>query len=250
MSMRLTFKGDKKTKKRKRKTDHSSKNVGLIASESNDDVWMNALSVSELKGPIVLCIQGRPGEPWECLSSHPNNPNVHVLQMEDESHAPDKTEQVWVCRELDGNYQLKNSNGYYLSAKPDGTLVCDKTAISITEEWQPKFLEAENAWTWKNVGINSFLTLQEGDSGVTVCCIREKDQKPTKWVCRVQTRFAREKRQDTSDKHHISRQTLEAMAKRPLTSDEVKLLKKAYRNGMLHEALLDLRTASKSDKYG
>jgi protein FRG1 len=48
----------------------------------------------------------------------------------------------------------------------------------------------------------------------------------------------------------ISRRELEEAAGRKLTEDEVKMLKKARREGNYHETLLDIKVKSKHDKFG
>lgn len=48
----------------------------------------------------------------------------------------------------------------------------------------------------------------------------------------------------------ISRQQLEEAAGRRLEEDEVRMLKRARREGNYHEALLDIKVKSKHDKWG
>lgn len=69
---------------------------------------------------------------------------------------------------------------------------------------------------------------------------------------RMQARFKPRIRASKEEKarEKISRKELEAAVGRRLEEDEVKLLKKARREGDYHERLLDLKVKNKHDKYG
>lgn len=69
---------------------------------------------------------------------------------------------------------------------------------------------------------------------------------------RMQARFKPRLRANKEEKarEKISRGELEAAAGRRLDEDEVRMLKRARREGDYHEKLLDLKTKNKHDKYG
>lgn len=69
---------------------------------------------------------------------------------------------------------------------------------------------------------------------------------------RMQARFKPRLKASKEEKarEKISRRELEEAAGRRLDEDEVKLLKRARREGNYHEALLDLKVKSKHDKFG
>lgn len=69
---------------------------------------------------------------------------------------------------------------------------------------------------------------------------------------RMQARFKPRLRASREERarEKISRKELEAAAGRRLDEDEVKLLKRARREGDYHERLLDLKVKNKHDKYG
>jgi protein FRG1 len=69
---------------------------------------------------------------------------------------------------------------------------------------------------------------------------------------RMQARFKPRLRASKEEKarERISRRELEAAAGRRLDEAEVKMLKKARREGNYHEALLDIKVKSKHDKFG
>jgi protein FRG1 len=69
---------------------------------------------------------------------------------------------------------------------------------------------------------------------------------------RMQARFKPRIRATKEEKarEKISRRELEEAAGRRLDEDEVRMLKRARREGDYHEKLLDLKTKNKHDKYG
>lgn len=69
---------------------------------------------------------------------------------------------------------------------------------------------------------------------------------------RMQARFKPRLRATKEEKarEKISRRELEAAVGRRLDEDEVRLLKRARREGDYHERLLDLKVKNKHDKYG
>lgn len=69
---------------------------------------------------------------------------------------------------------------------------------------------------------------------------------------RMQARFKPRLKASREEKarEKISRQELEAAAGRRLEEDEVRMLKRARREGNYHEALLDIKVKSKHDKFG
>lgn len=69
---------------------------------------------------------------------------------------------------------------------------------------------------------------------------------------RMQARFKPRIRASKEEKarEKISRRELEEAAGRRLEEDEVRMLKRARREGDYHERLLDLKVKGKHDKYG
>jgi protein FRG1 len=68
---------------------------------------------------------------------------------------------------------------------------------------------------------------------------------------RMQARFKPKNKDEKAEKVRakISRKELEEQAGRPLNDDEVKMLKKARRDGNFHEAMLDVKVKGSHDKY-
>jgi protein FRG1 len=67
----------------------------------------------------------------------------------------------------------------------------------------------------------------------------------------MQARFKPKNKDEKAEKIRakISRKELENQAGRRLDDDEVKMLKKARRDGDFHEAMLDIKVKSSHDKF-
>lgn len=119
----LSFKGDKKQKKRKRTdpdnpprdkaTDEPSTSTQEVA--DNDDSWVSADAASDISGPIMMVL---PTEPPAALACDPNG-NVFVVPIEnivDGNRAtaePHDVRQVWVANRVAGTeaFRLKGHHG-------------------------------------------------------------------------------------------------------------------------------------------
>ncbi len=115
----LSFKGDKKSKKRKRTVDTAEKfgepdasaGDSVVVSKSggdptveDDDSWVTAEAVGDLVGPIVFVL---PSDPPACIACDTNG-KVFASQLEnimdgDPSTAePHDVRQVWVANRVAG----------------------------------------------------------------------------------------------------------------------------------------------------
>lgn len=128
----LTFKGDKKPKKRKLsdKDDESRKKVALSSStnenppptEDTDDDhhWVSADVPSDVAGPVVIVL---PSSPPTCLACDANG-KVFVSEIENliegnpSTAEPHDVRQVWVATKIAGSdaFNFKGHHGRYGSA--------------------------------------------------------------------------------------------------------------------------------------
>lgn len=133
----LSFKGEKKPKKRKRtEVDPTADNAdpsnlavastAAAASEetANDDSWVSADVVGDVQGPVMIVL---PTEPPTCLACDANgkvftDPIVNIVDGNPASAEPHDVRQVWVVNRIYGteNFRLKGRYGkcvlfYYLS---------------------------------------------------------------------------------------------------------------------------------------
>lgn len=132
----LTFKGDKKPKKKKRTEgnaeDGSSERQVKRAKQddadvepSEDDSWVSADAVSDISGPIMIVL---PSEPPTALSCDANGkvfamPIENIIDGNPLSAEPHDVRQVWVANRIVGteHYRFKGHHGKYVDS-PTQTL--------------------------------------------------------------------------------------------------------------------------------
>jgi protein FRG1 len=124
----LTFKGDKKPKKRKRAAGDGaegapggSKDRALVAATAaeeeaaNDDSWVSADSVGDISGPVMIVL---PTEKPSALACDVNG-KVFAIDIENivdanpASSEPHDVRQVWVANRVAGteSFRLKGHHG-------------------------------------------------------------------------------------------------------------------------------------------
>lgn len=123
----LSFKGDKKVKKRKRTTAEdgdgdghgpSSKEIATAAEQNegqDDESWVSAENEEDLKGPVVLVL---PTTPVTCLACDANGKIFASLIENMVEDAPSTAEphdvrQVWIANRLAGtdSFSFKGHHG-------------------------------------------------------------------------------------------------------------------------------------------
>jgi protein FRG1 len=119
----LSFKGDKKSKKRKRTVDTAEKFGDPEASASNslalskpdkdpaamdDDSWVTAEAVGDLVGPVVFVL---PSDPPTCIACDTNgkvfaSPLENIIDGDPATAEPHDVRQVWVANRVAGTESL------------------------------------------------------------------------------------------------------------------------------------------------
>ncbi|KAI1378825.1 actin-crosslinking protein [Hypoxylon crocopeplum] len=266
----LSFKGDKKPKKRKRTEVDPSKtaedagpsNLAVVAraeDETNDDSWVSAETVGDVQGPVMIVL---PTEPPTCLACDANgkiftDPIVNIVDGNPASAEPHDVRQVWVANKIYGteNFRFKGRYGKYLSCDKYGILTATTEAISALETWTV-IPTADTPGTFQiQSQRETFLTVKEPTKANGVPEIRGDATEinfDTTLRIRMQARFKPRIKatKEEKAKEKISRRELEEAVGRRLEEDEVRTLKRARRDGDYHERLLDLKTKNKHDKYG
>lgn len=121
----LSFKGDKKPKKRKR-TDAGPSSAEAGSTElalakaadedpENDDSWVSADTLVDVVGPAMFVL---PTSPATCLACDANgtvftDPIVNIVDANPSSAEPHDVRQVWVANKISGteNYRFKGRYG-------------------------------------------------------------------------------------------------------------------------------------------
>jgi protein FRG1 len=274
----LTFKGDKKVnKKRKRaaaatanetsdaeaapqtsKALTTTNNAGSKATaEDNDDSWVSAELATDLTGPVVFVL---PTTPPSALASDANGkvfsiPLENIVEDDPTTAEPHDVRQVWIANRIVGTEQFsfKGHQGRYLGVDKFGVLSATREAISPEEQFTA-IPVADNPGTF---GIqtqrDTFLIIDEKAtaSDKTVRGDGDAINYNSTLRMRMQARFKPKLKvaKETAAREKISRKELEEMVGRRLDDDDVRILKRARRDGNFHEKLLDVKVKGKHDKF-
>ena len=283
----LTFKGDKKPKKRKHREHDSADTPTTTAGSNNttdqdpteDDSWTTPDAPTDLSGPTVLIL---PTNPPTCLASDAHG-NIFASQLENivEGHAetaePHDVRQVWIANRVvgTGEVSLKASHGGYLSCDSMGILGARREARGVEEGFVVEEVEVVDGedggkrngrWRVKTVasgeGGARYLSVvveekgkaEEGERRKVEVSLRgdgEVGEKGTEVVIKMQARFKPrlQANKETKRNEKVSRKELEVAVGRSLGDEEVKRLKRARKNGTYHEEVLDVRVKGKHDKW-
>jgi protein FRG1 len=119
----LTFKGDKKPKKRKREhkpeeegeTSTSKQLVPAEAGPDHDENWVSADSTTDISGPIVLVL---PSEPVTCIAVDQlgkvfTSKIENMVENEPGSAEPHDVRQVWISQRIVGTENSFTFKGHH-----------------------------------------------------------------------------------------------------------------------------------------
>ncbi|CAK7232974.1 hypothetical protein SCUCBS95973_008439 [Sporothrix curviconia] len=273
----LTFKGDKKVKKRKRRdrepSEEARKRKALqVAGDetvADDDTWVSAESLGDVAGPVLLVLPGTEGSAASKPTALACDATGKVFAMPIENMVddypataePHDVRQVWVASRVAGteNVLFKGHHGKYLGCDKYGLLSATSIAVSPLESFVlvVDAAVAPEVFQIKTLR-DTFLAVQaptkKSDAAAGVPEVRGDATEPsaaTGMRIRMQARFKPRIKASKEEKarEKISRRELEEAVGRRLEDDEVKLLKRARREGDYHERLLDLKVKGKSDTY-
>ncbi|KAH8150024.1 uncharacterized protein LAJ45_05710 [Morchella importuna] len=253
----LRFKGDKKVKKRKRTTDDAAaadsgaedasgpsvkkpaldrEDDNTTAKDDDEEGWVNADCLEDISGPLMFTITAPTPVGLSCDPTT-GQTFTSALSAADNTLAtaePTGVHQVWVATKIHGTdkHSFKSAHGKYLSCDKVGVLSATREAIGAEEEFEVSLLPGGGRWALGTVR-GGFVGVQEtGGKAVR----RNKKKKKGGEKGRVKDR--------------VSRKELEEMAGIKLDDDQVKVLRKARKEGGFHEALLDMRVKhGKHDKF-
>ncbi|KAG6217296.1 hypothetical protein E4U34_004655 [Claviceps purpurea] len=279
----LSFKGDKKPKKRKRAAEAPSTNSTNDTEPASqlqkvdhhhddgedghsDDSWVSADSTTDVVGPIMIVL---PTEKPSALACDATGqvfalPIVNIVDGNPSSAEPHDVRMVWVANQVSGTQHMrfKGHHGRFLACDKIGALSATSEAVSP--------LECFNVIA--NPNSNTPGTFQLQTLHETLITIKPNQTQSTKSTApaelrgdeddstaphtimriRMQARFKPRIKTSKEEKalSKISRRELEEAVGRRLEEDEVRILKRARRQGDYHEKLLDMRIKNRHDKYG
>jgi protein FRG1 len=266
MMKALSFKGDKKPHKKRKRTDNDVDDIDAPASKQlvpsadaepeDDDNWVSADALADISGPVMLVL---PTEPVTCLASDAMG-KVHASAVqnmfEDEPRTaePHLVSQVWIATRVVGSeneFTFKGHHGRYLGCDKYGICSAVREAISPEETFKLAPSEPEPGMFNIQIGRSTYISVDSEKSPPEVRGDAEKAEAASHVRIRMQARFKPKHKVEKAEKVRakISRKELEEEVGRRLEDGEVKMLKKARREGNYHEAMLDVKVKGKHDKF-
>ncbi|KAK6709270.1 hypothetical protein SNK04_010213 [Fusarium graminearum] len=142
----LTFKGDKKVKKRKRTdaekasrddvNDETDQQVQKTTTEEaeNDDSWVSAEATTDVSGPIMIVLPTDTPSALACDAAGKvfTVPIENIVDGNPATAEPHDVRQVWIVNRVAGteSFRFKGHHGRYLSCDKIGMLSADSEAVS------------------------------------------------------------------------------------------------------------------------
>ncbi|KAL8729029.1 MAG: hypothetical protein Q9166_005030 [cf. Caloplaca sp. 2 TL-2023] len=253
----LTFKGEKKVRKRKvAATDDDpleEKKIRETDESLEDDSWVIADSSGDISGPVILVLPSLNPTCIACDAAGKvfTSALENMVEKDPATAEPHDIRQVWVASRIAGtdNISFKGHHQRYLSCDRIGSFSARSEAISPEETFvcvaSPDTPGTFNIQTLRE----KFISVT--DDGREICGDTETISFHTTLRIRMQARFKPRLKanKELKAKEKISKQELESVVGRKLEDDEVRKLKKARLEGDYHEKLLDVRVKGKHDKY-
>ncbi|EMC98673.1 hypothetical protein BAUCODRAFT_65561 [Baudoinia panamericana UAMH 10762] len=267
----LTFKGDKKPpKKRKRVEPTEEDGDGAVESkqlitvntnkeEADDDAWVSAEALSDISGPVLLVLPTSPPTSLSCdqLGKVFAQKVENLVEGLPDSAEPHDVRQVWVATRVVGSedkFIFKGHHGRYLGSDKYGLCFATREAISSEETFKLHPVEGKVGLFNVKTGRETYITVDDSTKEGSAFEVRgdaEDAAENAEVRLRMQARFKPKHKVEKAEKVRakISRKELEEEVGRRLEDDEVKKLKKARRDGSYHEAMLDVKVKGKHDKF-
>lgn len=273
----LTFKGDKKSsKKRKRaaaadeeddatapstakapSTASKGATASATAETDEDDSWVSAEAASDLSGPVIFVL---PTDTPSCLACDAlgkvfSVPVENIVEADPTTAEPHDVRQVWIANRIVGTEQFsfKGHHGRYLGVDKFGILSAHREAISPEEQFTCIPVAGNSGAFGLQTQRDQFIVIdpEAAAADKTVRGDAEHINYNSTLRIRMQARFKPKLKiaKETAAREKISRKELEALVGRRLEDEDVKILKRARRDGNFHEKLLDVKVKGKHDKF-
>ncbi|KAL5012503.1 hypothetical protein ScPMuIL_011054 [Solemya velum] len=240
----------KKHRKRKHEEEGDSKPDDRKA-QSEDMVkhggWWSVSKFDDITGNVAIELQ-----PFSYMNALDNG-LFTVGAPRDEGDGPDPVEILTAIKINETKVALKSGYGKYLSVNPDGVVIGRSDAIGAREQWEPVFQESELALNGCN---GRFLSVsKEGD---VVC---ESKTAGTDQIIKIRSSvnieidpnahipIEEQGKLKDAEVNYIKKFQSFQDRKLKITKDTITDLKRAKKEGILHEKMLDRREKMKADRY-
>jgi protein FRG1 len=270
----LHFKGDKKvSKKRKRaqaeaEADPTSQALTTTTTDEpprnedaadEDDTWVTADVPLDITGPIILLLPSTPPSAISCDATGTifPIPIENIVEDDPATSEPHDVRQVWIANRVarTAGHSFKGHHGKYLSCDKFGILSAVKEAVGPEEQFDVIAVNDLPGAFAIQTAREKFIEIEEARGGGSGTGKIRGDAETIQFTStlriRMQARFKPKLKVAKEEKAHqkISRKELEDMVGRKLEDADVKILKRARREGDFGEKLLDVKIKGKHDKF-
>ncbi|XP_011442674.2 protein FRG1 homolog [Magallana gigas] len=251
--LRLKGHKDKKHKKHKKKRKHDEiDNSSQGSSHTDPDIaahggWWKAKKFEDITGNVAIEI----GD--SRYVSAVDNGTFRLGEPRDQGDGPEAEEILTAVQVSDTKIALKSGYGKYLTVDPDGDVTGKAEAIGMREQWEPVFQDGKMALNGSN---GKFLSANRDDE---IVCLSSKAGEQEIIQIRLNTslevdpleNIPKEERGKVKETEINYVKKFQSFQDRKLkvSKEDVSSLKKAKKEGIFHETLLDRREKMKADRY-
>lgn len=248
---KLVLKNEKaKKKKKKDKSKNKEEKINVVENQDkiNHGNWAEAKLVSEISGPVAIEFGS------QTYVTAMDNGLFTLGPPHDEGDGPLPEEILTAIIVSETRIALKSGYGKYLGVDKDGTIVGRSDAIGPLEQFEPVFQDNKLAIL---ASTGCFISIRDEDDSLVA---KNRTAGPNELVkIRLNAVENMEEEIDKLDEKKGNIKDIEKNyvkmfqkfqdKKMRMIEGKQSQLKKAQKEGKLHESLLDRRSKTKADRY-
>ncbi|XP_065567131.1 protein FRG1-like isoform X2 [Artemia franciscana] len=236
----------KKKTKKKRKMDEPE--VTSTDDSPLYDGWWEVKKINDLTGQIAIEFGNR------CFVRALDNGLFILGPPHDEGEGPDPEEVFTAFKISDTKITLKSGYGKYLSVDKFDIVTARTEAVGPLEQWEPVFQDNKVALSAAN---NKFVEIDSETDGLVAGSVSATSKNFIKFRSNTEREDGKKALPPVEERgtaqeielNYVKKFQKFQDKKIKLSKEDVVVVKKAKKEGHLHETLLDRRAKMKADRY-